>query len=74
MVGILEMSMHDDMSDLALGKHKRAAVLTSTAVLPELRRQGIGTALLQAAQQWAASHHVEALALFVFRDNYAAIR
>ena len=73
-VGVLEISLQYDIPSLPAGQPKTAAVVTSMAVLPEVQRQGIGTAMLEAAQQWAASQGAHSMALFVFRDNYAAIR
>ena len=73
-VGVLEISLQHDIPSLRAGQPKAAAVVTSMAVLPELQRQGIGTAMLEAAQQWAVSQNAHLMALFVFRDNYAAIR
>ncbi len=74
LAGMLEVSIQADMPPLFLGNSRQVAVVTTMAVLPEMQRQGIGTALLEAAQCWAASCDVKVLALFVYRDNYTAIR
>lgn len=72
--GILEMSIQTDIPAELSGGSKQAAVVTTMAVMPRLQRQGIGSALLDAAEGWAACHRVEVVALFVYRDNDAAIR
>ena len=74
LAGMLEVSIQADMPPLFLGNSHQVAVVTTMAVLPEMQRKGIGTALLEAAQCWAASHDVKVVALFVYRDNYTAIR
>ena len=71
---MLEVSLQADMPPLFLGSSQQIAVVTTMAVLPEMQRQGIGTALLEAAQCWAASRDIKVVALFVYRDNYTAIR
>lgn len=68
------MSIQSDILPMCCGNSRQAAVITTMAVLPEVQRQGIGTALLEAAQCWAASLGVQVIALFVYRDNYSAIR
>ncbi|KAL3133731.1 hypothetical protein ABBQ32_008221 [Trebouxia sp. C0010 RCD-2024] len=72
--GILEMSIQTDIPAELSGGSNQAAVVTTMAVMPRLQRQGIGSALLDAAERWAAGHGVEVVALFVYRDNDAAIR
>ena len=72
---MLEVSIQTDIPAGVLSSGRtEAAVVTTMAVMPSLQRQGIGSALLQAAQQWAARYKVEIVALFVYRDNDAAIR
>jgi ribosomal-protein-alanine N-acetyltransferase len=44
------------------------------AVLPELRRRGVGAALLEAAMAWGASFAAEKIFLEVRVSNLAAIR
>ncbi|KAL0039854.1 hypothetical protein WJX77_010005 [Trebouxia sp. C0004] len=73
LAGMLELSIQADISPL-FNNSRQVAVVTTMAVLPEMQRQGIGTALLEAAQCWAASRDVRVIALFVYRDNYTAIR
>ena len=72
--GVLEMSIQTDIPAELSGGSKQAAVVTTMAVMPLLQRQGIGSALLDVAEQWAACYRVEVVALFVYRDNHAAIR
>ena len=50
--------------------------VTSMAVKEPRRRQGIGAALLRAAEEWSAPHHsdISHAALLVYRNNYDAIR
>lgn len=68
------MSVQTDIpAELSSGS-KQAAVVTTMAVMPKLQRQGIGSALLDVAEQWAACYRVNVVALFVYRDNDAAIR
>lgn len=73
LAGVLEMSIQTDIP-VDLSGSRQAAVVTTMAVLPSMQRQGIGTALLDAAQDWAASLDIRIVALFVYRDNDAAIR
>lgn len=68
------MSIQRDIPTELSGGSKQAAVVTTMAMMPRLQRQGIGSALLDAAEGWAAGHGVEVIALFVYRDNDAAIR
>ena len=72
--GILEMSIQTDIPADLSGGSKQAAVVTTMAVMPRLQRQGIGSSLLDAAEGWAVCHGVDVVALFVYRDNDAAIR
>ena len=72
--GVLEMSIQTDIPPELSGGSKQAAVVTTMAVVPKLQRQGIGGALLNVAEQWAALYRVDVVALFVYRDNDAAIR
>ncbi len=74
LAGILEMSIQIDLPTGLAGSHQQAAVITTMAVLPSMQRQGIGTALLDEAQHWAAAKDAMIIALFVYRDNAAAIR
>lgn len=71
---MLEVSIQNDIPSELTGGSKQAAVVTTMAVMPKLQRQGIGSALLDTAQQWAALYDVGLIALFVYRDNDAAIR
>ena len=68
------MSIQSDIPPELSGGSKQAAVVTTMAVMPKLQRQGIGSALLNVAEQWAACCSVDVVALFVYRDNDAAIR
>ena len=51
-------------------------LLTTMAVKPHVRKQGIGTALLTAAEAWISDAHPEIAyaALFAYRNNHDAIR
>ena len=71
---MLEMSIQTDIPAELSASSTKAAVVTTMAVLPKLQRQGIGSALLLAAQDWALTQDTALMALFVYRDNYAAIR
>lgn len=68
------MSIQTDIPAELSGGSKQAAVVTTMAVMPKLQRQGIGRALLNVAEQWAACYKVDVVALFVYRDNDTAIR
>lgn len=68
------MSIQTDIPPELSDGSKQAAVVTTMAVVPNLQRQGIGSALLDVAEQWAACYRVDMVALFVYRDNDAAIR
>jgi GNAT superfamily N-acetyltransferase len=50
------------------------AWVTDLAVQRRLRRQGIGSALVLAAQDWGAEHHCRRLVLEMQPKNYPAIR
>ncbi len=47
--------------------------VTSLAVRPEIRRQGIGTALLLAGQEWAANQGLRRIICDMQSKNHAAI-
>jgi ribosomal protein S18 acetylase RimI-like enzyme len=48
------------------------AYVNNLHVLPHLKRQGIGSALLRAGEEWARKHDYDRLFLFVFEDNLQA--
>lgn len=48
------------------------AYVNNLHVLPHLKRQGIGSALLRAGEEWARKHDFDSLFLFVFEDNLQA--
>jgi GNAT superfamily N-acetyltransferase len=50
----------------------RGAYVNNLHVLPHLKRQGIGSALLAEGARWARTHGHENLFLFVFEDNLDA--
>ncbi|HDQ74077.1 MAG TPA: GNAT family N-acetyltransferase [Chloroflexi bacterium] len=54
-------------------EHERA-LIGDLIVHRPLRRQGIGTMLLQAAAQWACDHDLKRLLINVQTKNYPAIR
>jgi len=51
-------------------KHRAYLVI---GILEEFRGQGIGTALFQHLEEWAASHYIERLELTVVTDNNAGV-
>jgi mycothiol synthase len=53
----------------AIGPHRPDQVTTITAVLPERRRRGIGTALYEAISAWAAERGLEKLVARVPDDD-----
>lgn len=50
----------------------RGAYVNNLHVLPHIKGQGIGTALIDAGAAWAAKRGFTQLTLFVFEDNLAA--
>lgn len=50
------------------------AVVTDLAVAPEYRRRGVGSALLQAAQEWAQGRGGRRIMIAMQAKNEAAIR
>jgi ribosomal protein S18 acetylase RimI-like enzyme len=50
------------------------AWFTDLAVTPELRRKGIGTALILAGQDWADHHRLRRVILVMQSKNYPAVR
>ena len=74
LAGMLEILIQTDLPAELSGGRTEAAVVTTMAVVPTFQRQGIGSALSQTARQRAACYNVEIIALFVYRDNDAAIR
>lgn len=74
---MVEVSTQQDVPKAVLRKGDQAvAVLTTMAVTEHSRKQGIGTALLSAAEEWTRTCHPEitSAALFVYRNNHDAIR
>jgi mycothiol synthase len=53
----------------AIGPHRPDRVTTITAVLPERRRRGIGTALYDAISAWAAERGLDKLVVCVSDDD-----
>jgi ribosomal protein S18 acetylase RimI-like enzyme len=49
-----------------------AAYVNNLHVLPHIKGQGIGTALLAEGAKWAKAHGFSEMTLFVFEDNLAA--
>jgi len=54
--------------------HPSTAWVTDLVVAPEIRRQGIATALLLAAQNWGIQRRLREMQLGVQSKNYPAIR
>jgi ribosomal protein S18 acetylase RimI-like enzyme len=52
--------------------HGSEAMLHALEVRPDLRRQGVGRTILQAAANWAADQGADRLSLVVTRQNVAA--
>lgn len=52
---------------------QRAGWIEHLVVAPQRRRQGIGSALLTRAAQWAVAHHLHQLMADVPTNNHAAI-
>jgi ribosomal protein S18 acetylase RimI-like enzyme len=50
----------------------KGAYVNNLHVLPQLKRQGIGSALLKHGEDWARAHGYDSLFLFVFEDNQQA--
>ena len=59
--------------DLRPKEWQRAGWIEHLVVAPQRRRQGIGSALLTRATQWAAAHHLHQLMADVPTNNHAAI-
>jgi ribosomal protein S18 acetylase RimI-like enzyme len=50
----------------------KGAYVNNLHVLPHLKGQGIGTALIDHGATWARAHGYDSLFLFVFEDNQQA--
>ena len=50
----------------------QGAYVNNLHVLPHLKRQGIGSALLQHGAGWARRHGFDSMFLFVYEDNLSA--
>ncbi|HNT55800.1 MAG TPA: GNAT family N-acetyltransferase [Anaerolineaceae bacterium] len=61
-----------DAPDLAILTPCRYAVVDTLVVAPAYRRQGIGQALMMAAEDWARSMHASRIQLNVFAFNLSA--
>jgi len=59
---------------LSLGHAPSATWITDLAVRRRLRRQGIGSALLLAAQEWAANHECQHVVIEMQLKNHPAIK
>lgn len=53
---------------------RRTGYIDNLAVRRDRRRQGVGQAMMQQAEEWARRHGAEALELNVFSFNQGAIR
>jgi ribosomal protein S18 acetylase RimI-like enzyme len=58
---------------LVLGIAPRTTWVRDLVVQRKLRRQGIGSTLIVAAQQWARQHHTSRIVMEMQPKNYAAI-
>lgn len=59
--------------DMTVQAWQRTGWINDMSVFKEYRRQGIGTALLRAALQWAREHDLRAVMLETQTKNYPAI-
>jgi ribosomal protein S18 acetylase RimI-like enzyme len=59
--------------DLRPQRWQRAGWIEHLVVAPQRRREGIGSALLTRAAQWAMAHHLDQLMADVPTSNHAAI-
>jgi ribosomal protein S18 acetylase RimI-like enzyme len=59
--------------DLRVQRWQRTAWVEHLAVAPARRREGIGSALLARATNWATAHHLDRLMTDVATSNYGAI-
>lgn len=75
-MGVVEVGVDDERDVLQHmnGQYGSYAYISSMAVSPQLRRSGIGRALLHAAEQQAANWNQGLVALHVFATNMPAIR
>lgn len=75
--GLLAAVMENEVvgyASLALGVAPLTSWMTDLVVMRKLRRQGIGSALVLAAQEWAAHHDSRYLVLEMQPKNFPAIR
>jgi ribosomal protein S18 acetylase RimI-like enzyme len=59
--------------DLRVQRWQRTAWVEHLAVAPGRRREGIGSALLGRATNWATAHHLDRLMMDVATSNHGAI-
>lgn len=74
--GLLVAEMEEDpvgYISLAKGTTPEFVSVTDLVVVRRLRRQGIGMALVRAAQTWASDHNANRLVLEMQSKNYPAI-
>lgn len=66
----------DPVGYIAILERKAAYVawVTDVVVVPDMRRHGVGTALLMAAQEWASGRGAKRLMMEMQSKNYPAIR
>jgi ribosomal protein S18 acetylase RimI-like enzyme len=62
----------NDLADVGVNGCIKGAYVNNLHVLPHLKGQGIGTALLDHGATWARKHGYDSLFLFVFEDNHNA--
>eukprot|EP00879_Flechtneria_rotunda_P001905 GHRR01002078.1.p1 GENE.GHRR01002078.1~~GHRR01002078.1.p1 ORF type:complete len:348 (+),score=117.71 GHRR01002078.1:1513-2556(+) len=75
-IGVVEIGIQCAQNVLQHLRHgtEQYAYISSMAVAPHLRRSGLGCALLQAAEQQAASWKQSVIALHVFCSNIPAVK
>lgn len=69
----LALVLEDETPDYSCLVKRKTAVLMDLIVGREKRKAGVGSALLKASKDWAASHHAEYLQLNVLAKNTQAL-
>ena len=75
--GLLVATLQDDLVGyigMNINPSIKTTWVTDLVVAKHVRRQGIGSALVVSAQEWASQHNCRRLILEVQPKNYAAIR
>lgn len=72
-VGMVEVVRNPDPPDHQILRSEPSAQV-HTVVMSKARNQGIGSALLTAAEQWAAAHGIDYLSAGIHHRNAGAVR